>query len=286
MPRLAFVTCAAVPDLTPDDQLAAAALNTHGATVASVVWDDPAVDWQRFDALALRSTWDYHQRPDEFRAWLAAMDTLGVPLWNPAATVRWNMQKTYLRKLAAEGLAVVETEWLLPGQPADLHAILARRGWAQAVVKPVVSASAHNTWRTTQERAAADRPRLEALLANGGALVQPFLEEIQTSGEWSLLFFGREYSHAVLKKPAAGDFRVQNEYGGGHEPASAPPELIRQAAAVLASVPGPLAYARVDGVVRGGAFVLMELELIEPYLFLNSSPGAADRFAAALFSLL
>ncbi len=286
MPSLAFVTCASLPDLTPDEQAVAAVLAARGMSIAATVWDDPAVKWKDFEALILRSTWDYHHRPAEFAAWLGRVEAAGVPLWNQPATVRWNMQKGYLRDLETQGVAIAATEWLPARQPADLVEILARRGWAEAVVKPAISASAHNTWRVQATEAAASQGRLAAQLDEGELLVQEFMPEIQSEGEWSLLFFGSQYSHAVLKRPAAGDFRVQNEYGGGHQAAQPAKGVVAQAAAALAAAPGQTLYARVDGVLRGETFVLMELELIEPYLFLSSAEGAVERFAAAVAEIV
>ncbi len=286
MPTLAFVTCTSLPDLTPDEQAVAALLAARGIPVVATVWDDPAVNWGDFEALVLRSTWDYHHRPAEFAAWLGRVEAAGVTLWNPPATVRWNMEKGYLRNLEAQGVAIAATEWLTAGQPADLTEILRQRGWMDAVVKPAISASAHNTWRVQPTEAAASQGRLQAALASGDILLQEFMAEIQSEGEWSLLFFGGQFSHAVLKRPAAGDFRVQNEYGGGHQAAQPAKNIVAQAAAALAAAPGPTLYARVDGVLRGETFVLMELELIEPYLFLSSAEGAVERFAAAVAEIV
>ncbi|TAK11358.1 MAG: hypothetical protein EPO32_12370 [Anaerolineae bacterium] len=286
MLQVGFVTCATVQDLTPDDQLAFAELAARDVTARPVLWDDPSIEWQGFDALVLRSTWDYHHRSAEFRAWLDRIEAAGARLFNPPATVRWNMHKRYLANLAERGLPVVPTAWLEQGETADLYTLMKARGWERAVVKPAISASAHNTWTTTGFEAPDQQARLDDLLGRSDVLVQPFMEEVQTEGEWSLLFFGRQYSHAVLKRPAEGDFRVQNEYGGGYVAAQPEPETVAQAAAVLAAVEGPLVYARVDGVVRAGIFTLMELELIEPYLFLGTHPGAAARFAATILEAL
>lgn len=280
--RVALVTCRKIPTLTDDDRLLPPALAAAGATGEAVVWDDPAVDWRPFDRLVLRSVWDYHLRPDAFAAWLDARD--GAALWNPPALVRWNAHKSYLRALAAVGVATLDTEWLPRGGGRVLADVLDARGWRDAVVKPAVSASAYRTFRLSRAEADARQPDLDAILADGDALVQPYAPEVAADGEWSLLFFGGAYSHAVRKRPAAGDFRVQEELGGRAETEDPPAEIVAQAAAALGRAPARTAYARVDGVVRGGTFVLMELELVEPVLYLARHPEAPARLAAAVLA--
>lgn len=282
--RIAFVTHAGLPGLAADDQLAVAELSRRGAEVEPAVWDDPGVRWAGFDAVVLRSCWDYHRRLPEFLAWLERMEKEGVPLWNPAAVVRANVDKEYLAGLAAAGIPVVPTLRVEKGSAADLAAILEERGWDEVVVKPAVSASAFQTWRTSRAQAAAEQRSFEELLSGSGALIQPFLPEIQTGGEWSFIFLGGEFSHAVLKRPQEGDFRVQEHLGGSSRAAAPGETLIAQARAVTEKIPEPWLYARVDGVETEAGFLLMELELTEPSLFLGSDPEAPGRFAAAILA--
>lgn len=282
--RVALVTCRKLPELTDDDRLLPPALARAGAAAETVSWDDASVEWRGFDRVVLRSVWDYHLRPDEFTAWLSARADEGVVLWNPAVLVRWNAHKSYLRALAADGVATVETEWLPRGSSRRLADVLESRGWTDAVVKPAVSASAHRTFRVAGADADASQAELDAVLSAGDALVQPFAREVTDGGEWSLLFFGGAFSHAVLKRPAPSDFRVQEEFGGRSETEDPDADVVAEAAAALAAAPGRTAYARVDGIVRAGAFVLMELELIEPVLYLARHPEAPARLAAAVLA--
>jgi glutathione synthase/RimK-type ligase-like ATP-grasp enzyme len=204
-----------------------------------------------------------------------------VALWIPAVVLRANLDKRYLRALESQGVAIVPTVWLEPGVPTDIAALLTRHGWTDAVVKPVVSAAAHRTHRVT----AASQPVVDAVVGAGAAMVQPYLAEIETAGEWSVIHLGGAYSHAVRKRPRAGDFRVQPQHGGVST-REEPPGAVRAAVEqILALVPEPLLYARVDGVESGGRFLLMELELIEPRLFFVAAPDAAPRFAAAVAAL-
>ena len=281
--RVALVTCRKVPDLTDDDRLLLPALAARGAAAEAVVWDDPAADWSRFDRLVLRSVWDYHLRPREFDDWLTGREREGAATWNPPALVRWNAHKAYLRTLAEQGIATLDTEWLAKGSPAPLAAVMDARGWRDVVVKPAVSASAYRTFRVARQAADAQQAELDAILADGDALVQPFAPEI-ADGEWSLLFFGGAFSHAVRKRPAAADFRVQEELGGRASTEEPEASVVAQASAALRAAPGRTAYVRVDGIVRDGVFVLMELELIEPVLYLARHPDAPARLAGAVLA--
>lgn len=296
--RIAFATHEAKPEISPDDHLAATRLGELGIEVDAVPWSREGVDWAGFGAVVIRSTWDYHQHLEAFRAWASHVETSGGLLFNPAAVVAWNSEKTYLRDLEAAGIAIVPTLWLPRGKRADLAALLAEQDWPAVVVKPTISASAYRTWKQQRDEAGDRQGDLDSLLADSGAMIQPLLEEVIEAGEWSFLYFRREgrlaFSHAVLKIPAAGDFRVQAELGGRTEGAAPPPELLGQVETLVATAskvaPGELLYARIDGVAStgrhapAGSFLLMELELIEPFVFLEASPGSAERFAEAILT--
>lgn len=280
MPHIAFATFGEVPGIGDDDAPAANILNSAGVAVSPVVWDDPKTNWRAFDAVVIRSTWDYHLRPQQYTDWINRLAAAEVPLWNPPAAVLDNLHKSYLTRLPS----AVPTECLAAGSSCELRTVLNRLGCDQAVVKPAVSAGAAATWRAS--RAVADEQRFEEQLRGVDVLVQPYLPEVESPGEWSLVYFHRQYSHAVLKQPADGDFRVQEHLGGRSVPATAPADLIRQGEAILATVPGPLLYARVDGVERDGQLILTELEITEPYLYLGLADGAAERFARAILDVL
>ena len=277
--RVALATCSSIRGLTDDDRPLLAELWSLGVKAEPAVWDDASVEWGSFTAVVIRSTWDYHLSPSAYFAWLARLEALGVALWNPAPVVRANADKTYLKDLEAAGVCVVPTFWAARG--AKLEEILAARGWSEAVVKPVVSAGAYRTSRV-KRGGTAGQAALDDALAHSGAMVQPYLPEIAAEGEWSFIFLGGEFSHAVLKTPRAGDFRVQEEHGGAAVRREPLPELLAQAREALIAGPRPCLYARVDGVRRGGELVVLELELIEPSLYLAHAPGAARRFAEAI----
>ena len=282
MTRIALATYSKLPTLNDDDRLLIPALAALGVTAVPAVWDSGQVCWDEFQGVLIRSSWDYHLRPLEFLDWIARLERGGVRVWNPGALLRWNHHKRYLQDLAARGVATVPTRWLARGEPADLQALLADVGWREAVIKPAVSASAFGTWRSSTETTSRDQSRLEELLSAGDVMVQPLLSEVGDAGEWSIVFLGGHFSHAVLKRPAAGDYRVQWEFGGSAVATAPARRLIADAGRVLAAVPGDPLYARVDGVERAGRLVLMELELIEPHLFLGWDAQAAGRLARAI----
>ena len=286
MTRIALATYSKLPTLNDDDRLLVPALAALDVTAVPAVWDARAVCWDEFQGVLIRSCWDYHLRPGEFLDWIDQLERAGVAVWNPGNLLRWNHHKRYLRDLAARDVATVPTRWLPRGEAADLLALLADAGWREAVVKPAVSASAFGTWRTSTGTATGEQSRLDALLRIADVMVQPLLPDVADAGEWSLVFLGRRFSHAVLKRPAPGDYRVQWEFGGSAESAVPPGHLIADAERVIAAVPGDALYVRVDGVEREGRLVLMELELIEPHLFLGWDSGAAGRLAEALRAAL
>jgi glutathione synthase/RimK-type ligase-like ATP-grasp enzyme len=281
MPRIALATSAKYPSLTEDDRLLLNPLHDRGFAAEPVVWNESTFAWQSCDAVVIRSCWDYHLKPEEFLRWIASLETAGVRIFNSGALIRWNTDKTYLRDLESRGIGIVPTLWSEPGAPVDLRAQLHELGWTKAVIKPRVSATAHRTKLVTAEDAASAQELFDQLCNGVGVMVQKFMHSITTEGEWSLMFFGGQFSHAVLKKPHAGDFRVQNDFGGTSRIADPPRCTLEAAARTLRSVE-PSIYARVDGVVEDGQFLLMELELIEPALFLESHPAAPSRFADAI----
>lgn len=286
MARIALATYAQFPDLPDDDQLLQRALAGRGARATAVRWDAPA-DWSAFDAVVIRSCWDYHLRHTEFLAWIDRVHATGAVLHNHPSILRWNSDKRYLRDLARAGVDVVRTRWTDEWPvPPSLATVLAAEGWDDVVIKPAISASATDTWRVLPGRAPEWEERFRALALRGPAMIQPFVTEVARDGEWSLVFIGGEFSHAVLKRPAPGDFRVQAELGGTQAPVAADPGLVRAAAAVLARAPGPTSYARVDGCLVDGCFRLMELELLEPTLYFAECPAAAERLADLVLGAL
>lgn len=272
---IALATCAEFASLDADDALLQKAL---GGDAVPVVWDDPAVDWDAFDLVVVRSTWDYTERRDEFVAWA---ESVGPRLHNPPEVIRWNSDKRYLADLDAAGLPVVPTTFLEPDAPLVLG------GWDQVpcVVKPAVSAGSRDTARHDHPRAAAEHAQ-RLLQAGRVVMVQPYVAEVDTAGETALLYYDGRFDHAIRKGPmllggtAAVDGLFAPETIQPREPR---PEERAVGDAVIAEIErrfGRLLYARVD--LLGSEPVVLEVELTEPSLFFGRSAGAADRYAAAI----
>jgi glutathione synthase/RimK-type ligase-like ATP-grasp enzyme len=277
--RIVLATCRSKPALTPGDTLLADALESAGATVIAVPWDAVTPDGDD-RVVCLRSTWDYHRRWTEFRAWIGEFTGASDKLWNPAETVLWNADKLYLRELREAGIALPHTRWFEPGERPDFDAVL--RDWRleRAVLKPRVSATAFGTYLVSDGRSLSDEEWMP--LEASGSLLQAFVPEIESRGEISLVYLDAAFSHAVRKRPAGGDFRVQGDFGGSLEGVTPPGSVRAFGDSVLAALSRPWLYARVDLVETDRGPVLMELELIEPDLFLT--PAAAGRLAAGLLT--
>jgi glutathione synthase/RimK-type ligase-like ATP-grasp enzyme len=278
--RLAIATCAQFPQVYPDDVYFVSQLEQLGVKPVVCIWNDPSVDWRAFDAVLIRTVWDYFQHYATFLAWLDTLDELGVPTINDTRLIRWNSEKRYLLDIEQQGVPIIPTRVAPAGRLAETLASVPED---ELVIKPSVSGGAWHTVRGTPGTAAFSSA-IEALPNDLDFLIQPFVPEIATNGEWSLLYFAGIYSHAVIKRPASGDYRVQLEHGGTAIQAAPDAAIVQAADSALAAVAAlghrEQAYARVDGVVIGDQFRIMELELVEPLLHLTLRPEAAERFAA------
>jgi glutathione synthase/RimK-type ligase-like ATP-grasp enzyme len=291
-------------DVAAVDAPLVAALERRGARLHRPVWHDAAVAWDGYDLALVRTTWDYHHRREAFVAWAVAAGE-ATQLWNPPDVLRWNTHKSYLLELEDRGAPVVPTAWLGRGDRIDLASLLAARDWRTAVVKPAIGASAEGLVRVAADRpndrpdpavasGAPDAPagvvglataqrHLDDLLAAGDVLVQPYLAAIEAHGELSVVVIDGAVTHAVRKRPATGDFRVQEEYGGQAVVEVPGAEVAALARWVVEATGAEVLVARVD-LLQGGAgsWQLAELELTEPDLFLTAAPAAAERLADAI----
>jgi glutathione synthase/RimK-type ligase-like ATP-grasp enzyme len=278
-PRIAIATCTDYADFKVDDGLLRQALEERGCEARSVIWDEAGIEWRHFDLCLVRSTWDYHERHAEYLAWAGRVET-ECRLQNTAEMVIWNSDKRYLRELEERGVRTVPTVWVGRDSKLDLERILAGTGWEEAVVKPIIDLGARNLRRV---RAGEGSEALGSILQHHDAMVQPFLPSVEERGEISLVYIGGALSHAVRKRPATGDFRVQAIWGGTVSPAE--PTLAERdlAEAALAEFKEAPLYARVD-LVEGPTLdpCLIELELIEPNLYLSQHPPAAGALADAV----
>jgi glutathione synthase/RimK-type ligase-like ATP-grasp enzyme len=279
--RIALATCSYFPHGDADDAGLPAAI---GGDAAFAIWDDPAVDWSMYDLVVVRSTWDYQERRDEFLAWAHG---IGDRLVNSPQILAWNTDKRYLRELADDGLPVVPTELVAPGEafaaPVDV---------GEYVVKPTVSAGSRDTARFADGEADRAAGLVDAIHAGGRtAMVQPYVASVDARGETALLFFDGAFSHAIHKgpllkpgaEPTSGVFAAETIEP--REASAAERALGDRVVAHVAErfTADPPAYARVDVVQdAGGEPLLLELELTEPSLFFAGEPGRLSEFAAAI----
>jgi glutathione synthase/RimK-type ligase-like ATP-grasp enzyme len=265
-----------------EDALLSKLLEELGISYELLAWSDPDVEWSRFTHVLIKSTWDYFDYYPEFLTWLEKLEALGTSVLNPLATLRWNSSKNYLLELKAKGYPCVAGQILPKGTITTLEALHDSLGFETLVVKPLVSGGAKNTLKITRGAGKELEDKISSLLQEEDFLVQPYIPEIVAVGEYSLIFFNGVFSHAVLKSPAVDDFRVQHYYGGTIQEIMPDSKMLASAQVLVASFAKDSLYARVDGVVIDGVFHLMELELIEPYLFLGLSEKAIPNYKAAL----
>jgi glutathione synthase/RimK-type ligase-like ATP-grasp enzyme len=279
---IVLATCARWPVLSASDECLAQALRARGRTVEVAPWNGPFDPFEAAAAVIIRATWDYHAAPDRYRAWLARLDAART--FNPPELVYWNLEKTYLLDLAARG-AVLPPSALVAAEVGAVAEAVRALGLREAVIKPTVGASGFGVERLRpgEESAALDRLRLAK--PSTQLLVQAFVPEI-AAGELAGVFFEAAFSHGLRRVPAPHDFRVNAQYGGRLEPAGLTEETIQQMTGVLALLPRRPLYARIDGVLREGRFLLMEVEVNEPGLGLHLAPGAGDRLTDALLARL
>jgi glutathione synthase/RimK-type ligase-like ATP-grasp enzyme len=235
----------------------------NGLTIEPVRWTEAGIDWTRFSAVMVNCAWDYQDHHEDFLATLDGIAVLGVPVFNSPATVRWNIRKTYLREFEAKGVPIIPTLW--PERPVaeDIRDAMGAFGADDVILKRQVGGGARGQTRYTH----ANMPSDGSILDRPG-MIQPFIASIASEGEYSFLFVDGEFSHALVKRAASGDYRIQEAYGGKSQPIEPSVKDQQQARAVLEAVDETPLYARVD-MVRGqdGTLLLMELEVIEPYLF-------------------
>ena len=278
--RLALATCSTVPNWEVDDRVFHEALRMRNIDAPQVVWDDQTADWSAFDAVLIRTTWDYQEKRDAFVAWA---ERVTVPLYNPADIVRWNTHKFYLRDLEARGVPIVPTEWLVRGTEPDITSLCRARGWRRSFLKPCIGATARETLRFEAGDPAA-QAHATRLLAHEDLMLQPYLARVETEGELSAVFVDGQLTHGVRKVPVPGDYRVQDDFGAKDYLIDFPD--VGLARRTIEAAGSRLLYGRADFLIADDGLQLTELELVEPSLFFRHSVNAADVLADALVRLL
>lgn len=286
MTRIAFLSMDSLDGFVCYDSLVSDILEQRGISVDLVSWRARSVRWQDYAMVIQRSSWDYQQSPDGYLDVLAEIDRSGTCLRNSLTLSRWNIRKSYLRDLERKGITIVPTRWLESPSREQLTSLPAELSSTEVIVKPIIGANADHAFRLSASSPDDVWQAAESTYRNWTALAQPFLSSINSRGEVSLIYFGGQFSHAVLKVPKSGDFRVQEEHGGIITPHVPDPAVLLFADRCIAAIPDSTLYARVDIVfLDSGSPAVMEVELIEPSLYLTYDSAAAQRFADAIGNL-
>jgi glutathione synthase/RimK-type ligase-like ATP-grasp enzyme len=261
-------------------------LQQKGLQIDAVIWNDDTINWKNYDIILIKSPWDYHEKILSFYSWLENIKSLGIRMLNPIDIIKWNSNKRYLDDIFKAGLPVIPSIYLDKGTqiPTD-NSLFSQLNTDKIVVKPCISAGANNTIIVDEVTIVQQSDAINLLLSEDEYIVQPFVKEI-SEGEWSFIFFNRQYSHCALKVPKQGDFRVQHHHGGSILYPDPKPQHIQQAEKYVQKFAKGTLYARVDAVVIDDTLFLMEIELIEPYLFLNSERERQEQYYQAFISLI
>ncbi len=280
-PCVALLTCHKFPEYKTDGYLLIKALKEEQIEARHVIWDSTEEEWSRYAAAIIFSTWDYFEgKLDLFLKTIKHIESCHVPVYNSSAVIEWNCSKNYLKTLPDKGVAIVESLWLPPEKLIHLPAMLQEKGWTECVIKPVVSAGGYNTFKFNASNVETIQQYFKDYSCE--LIVQPFMEEIITEGEWSFIFMDREYCHCVLKKPAIGNFLVQDIQGGSVHPREPPAWMIEEAKKVLDAIHFSYLHARVDMIRRGESLIVMEIEMIEPNLFLKFFKESEKKLASKI----
>jgi len=265
-----------------EDDLLINYLQRKEFTIEKAIWNNPEVNWESYDLVLLKSPWDYFNMIGDFYQWLTAMENKNVKLINPITIIKWNADKHYLKDIEEGGLKIAPCIFLEKGKKVNLNEYFFKLNTEILIVKPAVSGGSKNTFKINAQNVEEVNQQLQLLVQVEDFIVQPFLKEIEDDGEWSFLFFGGKFSHALLKKAKTGDFRVQPIFGGTVHPQVPPIELLKKAQQYVDQFAKDCLYARVDGVIVNQQFLLMELELIEPFLFLETNKKSLVNYYQAL----
>jgi glutathione synthase/RimK-type ligase-like ATP-grasp enzyme len=260
-------------------------LKSQGYVITKEIWNDEEVKWEEYDLVILKSPWDYFDLIEDFYNWLTKLENKSVRLLNPINIIKWNADKHYLQEIEKAGLKVTPSIFIAKGNPINLVSYFELFKTNQLIIKPCVSGGSKNTFKVTATNVDEIITILAELIKNEDFIVQPFLKEIEEQGEWSFLFFNGKFSHAVLKKAKKGDFRVQATFGGTVYHEAAPSNYLNSAQLYVNQFAKDCLYARVDGTIINGEFYLMELELIEPFLFLADHKDSLTNYHTALKQL-
>ncbi|MDC8829592.1 ATP-grasp domain-containing protein [Alteromonas gilva] len=262
------------------DDLLIAPFAQLGYSVSTVSWHEQSHDYSQYEAVIVRTPWDYQQHESAFIACLQRIASQTL-LINSLPLMQWNLNKQYLKDLQRSGVAVLPTLWFDTFNSESVKQAFSHFECDELVIKPCVSANADDTFRLTPTTLPACEPELSRCFEQRSFMLQPFVDSVTEYGEISLFYFAGELSHAILKRPKDGDFRVQEEHGGSLRAITPDTAMLHSAEAALAAMPDDYLYARVDLLMFDAQWRVIELELIEPSLYFNLAPASAQCFVSA-----
>lgn len=268
-------------ELFEEDNLLIRGFEAQGFRASPVVWSDPNVDWNQFDIALIRSTWDYLDASEHFLSVLSKIESSSCKLFNPLSAVRWNMDKRYLLDLEEQGAQIIPTYMTSHIELDALHKRFVENQWQTVILKPAIGLAAFHTYRIPLDEIENVLIKIKTDQPLSEYLIQPFIENIIAEGEWSFIYFNRQLSHVLLKKPAPNDYRVQGIYGGTIQLSEPQSHDLLQATSVLDRLPSEILYARLDFVRVDGQLSVMEVELIEPIFSFNLVPESIVRLVNA-----
>lgn len=282
MRRCAFLTTDNLEEFFVYDELVKPHLIDLGWSVEDVSWHNEAINYNQFNLVIVRSTWDYQLYPDKFNRVLEKINQSSADLQNTLALMQWNFSKEYLRDIQSKGVPILPTIWLKEFNALAIVKAYTHFKVSEIIVKPWVSANADFTYRLTEEAFLFEQQSIKQSLAERPIMIQAFEKSIVDTGEYSLFYFAGKYSHAINKMPASGDFRVQEEHGGVILSISPTSHMLHLAQNTLEALPEPALYARVDMLDTAAGLAIIEVELIEPSLYFNMDENSPKLFAEAI----
>ena len=283
MKRIAILTSLNMPNLMPYDNEVIRLLNASGDIHAEpIIWETQADRLKEFDAAIFRTTWGYHEKAEQFSDFLNYLEEIRIPTFNPMHIIKANFHKFYLKELAESGIEIIPTEFVTSGSEMTLKEIITKTGWEKFIIKPAVSAGSYRTHLFSSEQIDEAAGVYDSMHTTDDLMIQKYLPEVETLGEFSTIFFSNGCCFTVNKIPQLGDYRVQSNYGGKYNVIE-PNDIIRRTSEKIASrFITDCLYVRVDGLFSEGRFLLMEAEMLEPDLYLNIYPEAIPEFVKSI----
>jgi len=280
--KLGLITCREYPDLTEDDQLLIPALKEKKIIAKPVVWNDGPLEPNEFDLLIVRSPWDYYLTTAEFISWINKATSAGYKILNKPEIIKRNLHKSYLKELQRRGVLTADIMFIPKKSVLKLEDVFERKRFKKVVIRPAISAGGYENYLVPREEAESFNPIAEKILETSDLMIQDYIEEIETRGEYSFIFLNGEYSHAVIRSVAPGEFRAFEEFGGTVEAFKPTADMIDMAYDINDALGFDTLYSRVDGIMANDEFKLIELQMFEPKLFFGKNEKSVKRFVEAV----